>query len=80
MPKGEHPIDAKIDEANAALKDKRTGGTRVTIFRRGDRLHLKGTLPPKPHIEKDSPYQQTISLGKQHQASTLHPWLGSLLW
>jgi hypothetical protein len=69
MPKGDHPIDVKIDEANAALKDKRTGGTLVTIFRRGDRLHLKGTLLPKPHINKESPYQQSISLGRNATAA-----------
>ncbi|RAM49093.1 MAG: hypothetical protein C6Y22_24610 [Hapalosiphonaceae cyanobacterium JJU2] len=53
-------IDQKIQQANDQLKKK---GTRVVIYRRGDRLSLRGTLPPKPHIDKDKDYSQVISLG-----------------
>lgn len=59
-------VDKKIQQANEQLKAK---GTRVTIYRRGDRLTLRGTLPPKPHIDKSTDYSQVISLGKNAIAS-----------
>ncbi|WP_244917930.1 integrase [Nostoc linckia] len=59
-------IDKKIEQANEQLKKK---GTRVTIYRRGDRLSLRGTLPPKPHIDKDKDYSQVVSLGPNAIAS-----------
>jgi len=52
-------IDEKIDEANAKLK---AANTRVSIERRGNKLWLRATLPPKPHIDKQQPYQQKVSL------------------
>ena len=55
-------IDKKIQQANEQLTKK---GTRVTIYRRSNRLWLRGTLPPKPHIlDKDKDYRQFVSLGK----------------
>ncbi|TBR58986.1 hypothetical protein B4U84_24290 [Westiellopsis prolifica IICB1] len=59
-------IDQKIQQANDQLKKK---GTRVVIYRRGDRLSLRGTLSPKPHIDKDKDYSQVISLGNNAIAS-----------
>ena len=59
-------IDQKIRQANEHLKKK---GTRVVIYRRGDHLCLRGTLPPKPHIDKSGDYSQVISLGKNAIAS-----------
>jgi integrase len=53
-------IDGRINQANGRLKVSKA---RVTIERRRDRLWLRATLPPKPHIEKDQPYRQKISLG-----------------
>jgi integrase len=34
----------------------------VSIERRGNKLWLRATLPPKPHIDKQQPYQQKVSL------------------
>ncbi|ARV62857.1 integrase [Nostocales cyanobacterium HT-58-2] len=52
--------DEAISKANERLK---TMNARVSIERRGDRLWLRATLPPKPHINKSQPYQQKVSLG-----------------
>ncbi|AUB36012.1 Integrase [Nostoc flagelliforme CCNUN1] len=61
------PIDAKIQQANERLTKK---GSRVKIYRRGNRLWLRGTLPPKPHISgKDKDYPQFVSLGPNAIAS-----------
>ncbi|QSJ14111.1 hypothetical protein JYQ62_19380 [Nostoc sp. UHCC 0702] len=59
-------VDQKIRQANEQLKRK---GTRVVIYRRGDRLSLRGTLPPKPHLDRSGDYSQVISLGKNAIAS-----------
>ncbi len=53
-------IDIEIEKTNAKLK---TANTRVSIERRGNKLWLRATLPPKPHINKQQPYQQKVSLG-----------------
>jgi hypothetical protein len=37
------PIDKKIEQANEQLKKK---GTRVVIYRRGNKLWLRGTCRP----------------------------------
>lgn len=47
-------------EANQRLKNGRCG---VSIQRRGDRLYLRATLPPKPGSSKEQNHQQEISLG-----------------
>ncbi len=60
------PIDRKIQQANEQLRNK---GTRVVIYRRGNKLWLRGTLPPKPHISKDKNYSQFVSLGSNAIAS-----------
>ncbi|MDJ0681776.1 MAG: hypothetical protein QNJ18_18195 [Xenococcaceae cyanobacterium MO_167.B52] len=51
-------IDNLLATANSRLKSSNTG---ITIFRRGQKLSLRGMLPPKPG--KSKPSQQTISLG-----------------
>lgn len=51
-------LDEEICKANDRL-----GKSRVKILRRGGTLWLRGTFPPKPHIEKTKPYQQKLSLG-----------------
>lgn len=56
-----HPLDEKIEQANNRLR----GVSRVTILRRENRLYLRGTLPPKPHIDRSKPYQQAISIGSR---------------
>lgn len=53
-------IDGRINQANGRLKSSHVG---VTIERRGDRLWLRGTLPPKPSAVGDKPRRQKISLG-----------------
>lgn len=59
-------IDKKIKQANEQLKSK---GARVTIYRRGGRLNLRGTLPPKPHLNKTKHESQVVSLGRNATAS-----------
>lgn len=53
-------IDERIAAANAGLK---AANTKVSIERRGSKLWLRATLPPKQHIDKQQPYQQKVSLG-----------------
>ena len=55
-------LDAKIKEANQKL---RVGGTLVTIERRDKYLWLRGTLPPKPDLDRKDSYQQKFSLGNR---------------
>jgi hypothetical protein len=52
-------IDSKIAEINSKL---RAASIKVSIERRGNKLWLRATLPPKPHINKQHPYQQKVSL------------------
>lgn len=53
-------IDGRIAQANGRLKIAKVG---IAIERRGDRLWLRGTLPPKPLASQLKPYRQKISLG-----------------
>lgn len=53
-------IDSRIAQTNGRLKASKVG---VTVERRGDRLWLRGTLPPKPHSDQSKPYRQKVSLG-----------------
>jgi hypothetical protein len=52
-------VDAAIKAANAVMKRDCYG---VTIRRRGDRLYLRSTLPPKPDSKRQDAHQQEISL------------------
>ena len=54
-----HPLDPHIDKVNQRLKAARLG---LKIERRGDRLALRGTLPPRPGSDRYHPYQQRIPL------------------
>ena len=49
-----------IEAVNARLKAARVG---LSVAQRGNKLSLRGTLPPKPGSGKLKPHQQTISLG-----------------
>ncbi len=47
-------LDEKIKEANQKLK---TGGSLVQVYRRDNRLWLRGNLPPKSHLGKEKDYR-----------------------
>jgi integrase len=52
-------IDARIGQVNQRLKTARLG---LHIERRGEKLCLRGTLPPRPGSPRLRPYQQRITL------------------
>ncbi|HEY9648300.1 MAG TPA: hypothetical protein V6C88_18120 [Chroococcidiopsis sp.] len=52
-------IDARIAQTNQRLKAARMG---LTIERRGDKLSLRGTLPPRPGSARLRSHQQRIRL------------------
>lgn len=52
-------IDTRIDQINQRLK---LAQMRLRIERRGDKLNLRGTLPPRPDSHRLRPHQQRISL------------------
>ncbi|MEP0872460.1 site-specific integrase [Trichocoleus desertorum AS-A10] len=53
-------IDALIAKANERLK---AAAVRVRVYRKGAKLYLQGTLPPKPNSNKLKPHQQYLTLG-----------------
>lgn len=53
-------LDAKISQTNQRLKAAQLG---LQVERRGIRLALRGTLPPRPGNSRLRPYQQRLSLG-----------------
>lgn len=53
-------LDAKISQTNQRLKAAQLG---LQVERRGIRLALRGTLPPRPGSSRLRPYQQRLSLG-----------------
>lgn len=53
-------LDQHLQQANQRLKLAQLG---LQIERRGQRLSLRGTLPPRPGSHRLRPYQQRISLG-----------------
>ncbi|MGB3137902.1 MAG: site-specific integrase [Nodosilinea sp.] len=53
------PLDRAIAALNTRLKAARLG---LQVERRGDRLSLRGTLPPRPDSAKPRPHQQRIPL------------------
>ncbi|MBE9077063.1 site-specific integrase [Romeria aff. gracilis LEGE 07310] len=55
-----HPLDLALAQVNQRLKAARLG---LKIDRRGDRLSLRGTLPPRPGSPKLRSHQQRIPLG-----------------
>lgn len=52
-------IDTRILQVNQRLKAARLG---FQVERRGEKLSLRGTLPPRPGSDRLRPYQQRISL------------------
>ena len=56
----QHPIDASLAKVNQRFKAAKLG---LKIERRGDKLNLRGTLPPRPNSPKLRSYQQRIPLG-----------------
>ena len=55
-----HPLDRQIDQVNRRLKAAQLG---LLVERRGQKLSLRGTLPPRPGSHRLRPYQQRIPLG-----------------
>jgi integrase len=52
-------IDSRIEQVNQRLKAAQLG---LQVERRGQKLTLRGTLPPRPGSHRLRPYQQRISL------------------
>jgi len=80
--KEEERLEERLKQVNARLKVARIG---VAVFRKGKRLYLRATLPPKPGLDRDRAYQQDLSLGIYasdegiKQAEVQAKALGSLL-
>jgi integrase len=53
------PLDARLAQVNQRLKAAQLG---LQIEQRGQKLSLRGTLPPRPGSPRLRPYQQRISL------------------
>jgi integrase len=53
-------LDGKIAQVNQRLKIAQLG---LLIERRGNKLNLRGTLPPRPDSGRFNPHQQRIPLG-----------------
>ncbi len=53
-------IEKLLAAANERLKSSNAG---IKIFRRGQKLSLRGMLPPKPNSKQSKSSQQMISLG-----------------
>lgn len=53
------PIDQRIAQSNERLRAAQLG---LTIERRGTKLGLRGTLPPRPGSHRLNPHQQRIPL------------------
>lgn len=78
-----HPLDKSLNQVNQRLKAAQLG---LQIERRGDRLNLRGTLPPRPGSPKLRPYQQRVPLklpatkaGLKHCEQTAKIIAGQLL-
>ncbi|MEO1621577.1 MAG: site-specific integrase [Cyanobacteria bacterium J06632_3] len=55
-----HPLDTAITTVNQRFKAAQLG---LKVDRRGNKLSLRGTLPPRPNSPKLRAYQQRIPLG-----------------
>ncbi|MDX2213253.1 MAG: site-specific integrase [Oculatellaceae cyanobacterium bins.114] len=53
------PIDTRIMQVNQRLKAAQLG---FQVERRGEKLSLRGTLPPRPGSDRLRPHQQRLSL------------------
>lgn len=56
----DHPLDKSLAQVNKRLKVAQLG---LKIERRGEKLSLRGTLPPKPNSPRLKGHQQRIPLG-----------------
>jgi integrase len=65
---GSTTLDERIQQTNQRLKAAQMG---LQIERRGDKLSLRGTLPPKPGSDRQKPHQQRIRLGLPATAAGL---------
>ncbi|NER79675.1 MAG: site-specific integrase [Leptolyngbya sp. SIO1D8] len=54
-----HPLDSHLEKVNTRLKAAQLG---LRIERRGDKLALRGTLPPRPGSDRQQPHQQRLPL------------------
>ena len=54
-----HSLDKTLNQVNQRLKAAKLG---LQVERRGERLNLRGTLPPRPGSPKLRPYQQRVPL------------------
>ena len=54
-----HSLDKALNQVNRRLKAAKMG---LQVERRGERLNLRGTLPPRPGSPKLRPYQQRLPL------------------
>jgi integrase len=61
-------IDTKIVQVNQRLKIAQLG---FQVERRGEKLGLRGTLPPRPGSDRLKPHQQRLSLGLPATAAGL---------
>lgn len=52
--------EERLKQVNVRLKSAKIG---VTVFRKGNRLYLRATLPPKSGLDRARLYQQDVSLG-----------------
>ena len=59
-------LEKSLKAANERLQK---GDFGIKIYKRGHKLSLRGTLPPKPGTEKNQPYQQYLSLGMYANAA-----------
>ncbi|MGC1307160.1 MAG: site-specific integrase [Phormidesmis sp.] len=55
-----HPIDPQLAAVNERLKAAKLG---LKVERRGEKLNLRGTFPPRPGSPKLKAYQQRVPLG-----------------
>jgi integrase len=55
-----HPLDLQLESVNQRLKAAQLG---LKVERRGEKLNLRATLPPRPDSPKLRAYQQRVPLG-----------------
>jgi hypothetical protein len=59
------------DQLNCVNTRLKAGRIGVTIVKKGNRLYLRGTFPPRPGSTKSRPHQQEIALGLLAKAEGL---------
>ena len=67
-----HPIDESLDESLAKINQRlKVAKLGLKVERRGKKLNLRGTFPPRPNSSKLSAYQQRIPLSIPAQEDSL---------